>query len=272
MKRNPVAILRLWSEQKFALCEKEPISDYPASQFITGVCTKISYTLANLLRPTIRLITLIILTEQNTGQSMGNWLELFEENLRLRNLLCFYQGFVISLWLTLNRKCVLHGLNEWVPQAFHHLHLPQFLPHLLGKAIRFNVHAVYAVYGSLWLGKCPSLVNPGTTSEWWRKTTTGAGFHYYAPPAILALAIGRLWVSEACPVITWSLGVFSHPYLLRICCKEDSIKSDHWFFVLVDLSEPLPSSAGQTEWKWGMWLLLDFLWSRWSPLLNTLAS
>ena len=112
------------------VCEKEPISDYPASQFITGVCTKISYTLANLLRPTIRLITLIILTEQNTGQSMDNWLKLFEENLRLRNLLCFYQGFVISLWLTLNRKCVLHGLNEWVPQAFHHLHLPQFFPHL----------------------------------------------------------------------------------------------------------------------------------------------
>ena len=57
---------------KVCLCEKEPISDYPVSQFITGECTKISYTLANLLRPTIRLITLIILTEQNTGQSMDN--------------------------------------------------------------------------------------------------------------------------------------------------------------------------------------------------------
>ena len=31
------------------VCEKEPISDYPVSQFITGECTKISYTLANLL-------------------------------------------------------------------------------------------------------------------------------------------------------------------------------------------------------------------------------
>ena len=48
------------------------LSTDAASQFITGVCTKITYTLANLLRPTIRLITLIILTEQNTGQSMGN--------------------------------------------------------------------------------------------------------------------------------------------------------------------------------------------------------
>ena len=34
---------------KVCLCEKEPISDYPVSQFITGECTKISYTLANLL-------------------------------------------------------------------------------------------------------------------------------------------------------------------------------------------------------------------------------
>ena len=69
------------------------------------------------------------------------------------------------------------------------------------------------------------------------------------PFSLWQLAIGRLWGSEVCPVITWSLGAFSHLYLLRIHCKEDSIKSDHWFFVWVGLSEPLSSSAGQMEWK-----------------------
>ena len=82
-----------------------------------------------------------------------------------REICWFYTSFVFGLWSNLNGKCVkLYGcpVNE-CPQHFITCTYPSFSPTYqcgLGKAIRFNVHAVYAVYGSLWLGNSPTLFEP----------------------------------------------------------------------------------------------------------------
>ena len=193
------------------VCEKEPISDYPVSQFITGECTKISYTLANLLLSHNSSYYVDDIDRAKYRPIDGQLIEIVGRQLSIEKFTGFTgHGVLFSAfgWIWMGNVSYMVGVNECL-QHFITCTYPSFSPTYqcgLGKAIRFNVHAVYAVYGSLWLGNTPTLVNPGTTSEWWGKTTTGPGFHYLLQSS--PFSHWTLEFSGAWQVITWSPRVF----------------------------------------------------------------
>ena len=210
------------------VCEKEPISDYPCVTIYhrRGAGKKISSTLANLLPShnssyyvdDIDIGVKYRPIDWNCWETTFNW-----------EICRFYR--TSSFWLNLNGKCVLWWLLDndgggfyWMVAHSKHFitcTYPSCFPTYqcgLGKAIRFNVHAVYAVYGSLWLGNTPTLVNPWTTSEWWGKTATGASFHFaparhsHTGSSLSSLDLLKYFYQVSVIRISWRSNIGRSPY------------------------------------------------------------